>query len=45
MPALNAALRLIGDAAKAARLKSAMETVLAENLLLELGTLSKRAKV
>ena len=44
VPALDAALRLIGDVAKAARIKSAMETVLAENLLLELGTLAKRAK-
>jgi DNA polymerase-3 subunit delta len=44
VPALNAALSLIGDAAKAARLKSAMEVVLAENLLLELGTLAKRRR-
>jgi DNA polymerase-3 subunit delta len=37
--ALNAALALIGDAAKGARLKNALETQLAENLLLGLGTL------
>jgi DNA polymerase III subunit delta len=44
VPALDAALRLIVDAAKAARLKSAMETALAESLLIELGTLAKRAR-
>jgi DNA polymerase III delta subunit len=42
VPALDLALRITGDAAKAARLKSAMEVALAENLLLELGTLAKR---
>ena len=36
---LNAALARIGEAAKAARLNSALEETLAENLLLELGTL------
>lgn len=44
VPTLDAALRLIGDAAKAARLKSVMETVLTESLLIELGTLTKRAR-
>jgi len=34
---LNAALARIGDAAKAARLNSALEVALAENLLLDLG--------
>ena len=41
---LNAALAKIGDAALAARLNSAMESTLAEHLLLELGALAKEKK-
>jgi DNA polymerase-3 subunit delta len=40
---LNAALARIGDAAKAARLNSALDTTLAERLLLALGDLARRA--
>jgi DNA polymerase-3 subunit delta len=36
---LNAALAQIGDTAKAARVRSAVEEVLAERLLLDLGAL------
>jgi DNA polymerase-3 subunit delta len=40
---LNAALTAIGAAAMAARRKSAMETLLAERLILELGTLNNQS--
>ena len=39
LPRLNAALALIGDTAKAARVRSAVEEVLAERLLLDLDAL------
>ncbi|HEX5998453.1 MAG TPA: DNA polymerase III subunit delta [Hyphomicrobiaceae bacterium] len=38
---LNAALALIGDTAKAARLSSALEETLAEKLLMELGAMAR----
>jgi DNA polymerase-3 subunit delta len=38
---LNAALAQIGEAAKAARLNSAIEETLAENLLLTLGGMAR----
>ncbi|HEX6002200.1 MAG TPA: DNA polymerase III subunit delta [Hyphomicrobiaceae bacterium] len=38
---LNAALALIGDTAKAARLSSALEETLAERLLMELGAMAR----
>lgn len=41
---LNAALAKIGETAQAARLSSAMESTLAEHLLLELGALAKGKK-
>jgi DNA polymerase-3 subunit delta len=41
---LNAALARIGEAAKAARLNSALESTLAERLLLDLGMLAKQRK-
>jgi DNA polymerase III subunit delta len=41
LPKLNAALARIGEAALAARLNSALESTLAEHLLLELGALAK----
>ena len=41
---LNAALAKIGDAALAARLNSAMESTLAEHLLMDLGMLAKLKK-
>ena len=41
---LNAALGLIGDAAKAARLQSGLEGTMAEKLLLDLGALAKQNK-
>ena len=41
---LNAALAKIGETAQAARLNSALESTLAEHLLLELGTLAKQKK-
>ena len=42
LPQLNAALARIADAAKTARLNSALEGTLAENLLLDLGAIAKR---
>ena len=44
MRKLNAALARIAEAAKAARLNSAMEATLAENLLLDLGALAVQRK-
>ena len=41
-PKLNAALARIADAAKAARLNSALESTLAEALLLDLAQISKQ---
>ena len=41
---INAALARIAEAAKAARLNSALETVLTENLLLDLGVLARQGK-
>jgi DNA polymerase III subunit delta len=41
LPKLNAALATIADTAKRARLTSTLDTVLAEHLLLELGTLAQ----
>ena len=38
---LNAALAKIGETAQAARLNSALESTLAEHLLMELGTLGE----
>jgi DNA polymerase-3 subunit delta len=43
LASLNAALARIGHAAKAARLNSALDTTLAERLLLSLGDLARRA--
>ena len=42
LPQLNAALARIAKAAKAARLNSALEGTLAENLLLDLGLIAKQ---
>jgi DNA polymerase-3 subunit delta len=44
LPKLNAALARIGDAAKAARLNSALDGTLAANLLMELGALAKEKR-
>ena len=41
---LNAALAKIGETAHAARLNSALESTLAEHLLMELGMLAKQKK-
>ena len=43
-PKLNAALARIAEAAKAARLNSALEGTLTERLLIDLGTLSGQRK-
>jgi hypothetical protein len=42
LPQLGAALARIADAAKAARLNSALEGTLAEHLLLDLGAITAR---
>ena len=44
LPKLNAALARIGEAAKARDCNSALESALAENLLMELGALAKEKK-